>query len=486
MVGLLALPLLLTLPAGCLEEPTRQTWPPSPHDMSPEIKGVDTFDATPDVHSITDAGAPPVDQGEPLTCTAPASTSGKAATVIIAPDDDWVAALSRLGPGDIAELQAGVFDSSRYSYAERVLQLRGEAGRPIVIRGAGERETVLHGGSESMILSLEGCQHLIIENVVLQNPSADGDGRTDKLQLGDGHRLCEALKIKGGNDITIRGCRFEHIGTRGLLVSRLDDPPADVPDRVERLTVEDNLFFNVGLDTASGDININAGTDWAIRYNLFGGNVDGVVLQRAGSGGLVTRNVFVNHWQEDNIDFKYHRDGGWSTIRDNVLYGQRAKTSITVQDESQNVRVVGNVIRGGSHTAQIWVHGRGDEPALYPVKDVELSDNWLVSDGSHEALEVRPAADKGPDHRPVSIERVTFFDNFLEGHGADSINSWGDVDLQLHNNAFASPPVARAEAFEQLERQIYCRLEKTFTRAELSVPFEEAELSYPPRPNLAP
>lgn len=418
--------------------------------------------------------------GDP-TCAPSETSAAQPATVTVAPTGDWLAAIKALQPGDIAEFEPGTFSSGAYTYAEKIVTIAGTETQPIVIRGAGTRATTLNGESTTALLVLDDCEHVVVENFVITNPSAFGDGRTDWLPMADGHALAEGLIIIGGGHVTIRHNHFNNIGTRGIFVSSLGSTGLD------HLLVEDNLFFNVGLDTASGDVAMGDGVDWTIRYNLFGGNVDGVVVDgNIGSGGVIEHNVFVNHWQEDNVDFKQHDDGGSSVVHHNVFYNNRvAQTGMTTQNESTNVEAYENFFRGGAIVGQFWVHGRGSMGGgLDPVANITIRDSWFDGDGpdsTGRALLFSKTSANGPTYFPVEIENASVTGNFFSQHKDPAIEVWAGVDMSqvtLDNNTFTAPPAPRSAEFEALEQQLMCRLEAAFSTGAIAEVMQEADVPY--------
>jgi len=83
------------------------------------------------------------------------------AAVLVKPGG-LAAALQAARPGDVLELAPGVY---RGSFAPG----SGAPGRPIAIVGPADRSAVLDGGNGSAVLSRTGLEHVIFENLTVQN-----------------------------------------------------------------------------------------------------------------------------------------------------------------------------------------------------------------------------------------------------------------------------------------------------------------------------
>ena len=393
--------------------------------------------------------------------------------VTINNNGNWISEVKKLKPGDTAVFTKGRFGTGSYSTSNKTISINGTNNQPITLIGSGSHDTIFDGESSGVVLVFENCSNLIIENLTITNPSQSTDGRRNRIPVKSGS-LSEGLVIRGGNDITIRKSLFNNIGTRGILTAYGNG-------HLNRLILENNLFFNIGTDTASGDINITSGENWTIRYNLFAGNVDGIV--NAGQtlgGGLIEENIFINHWQEDNIDIKGHRGSKRTTIRKNIIYTNRAKTGVTVQDSSRNITIDNNMFYHGAQPGQIWIHGRNANKGKInePVENINITNNVLAGDKNaqnNRGIMVKQAADKGATHRPVPVLNLNIRDNFILNQKDPIVNLVGN-NTKLSNNKFNALPENRNQEFKNLELSILDRIVNTFSPAIIQEAFNEAQV----------
>ena len=369
-------------------------------------------------------------------------TLAQAAEVRIPATDGWAAALSALRPGDVALLEA-----ARYTGGGKVT-MQGAPGRPVILRGAGHLLSVFDGeGRAGQALGLIGCRDVILENVVVTNPSPRGfDGRenyssTARNRLPEGApgraALAEGLIIGDSVRVTVRHCRFTDIATRGVFAYGACDA----------LAVERSLFLRIGDDTAGSDIALGGGVRWSIRENLLAGNVDGVVTDgRIGAGGLIERNLMLFHKWENHFDLKSHKprgsEGEWSTLRHNVLYGIHNRFPCgDLADGTDGVKVYGNVFYGsGSNaSASLLIRGRANsagDDALH--QRIEIVGNWFDASG-------QPGRGTGlklerNSTQPAGIEDVHIAHNLFAGYQAGVMISQG-TRIRLDNNLFLHAPV---------------------------------------------
>jgi hypothetical protein len=304
-------------------------------------------------------------------------------TVEISPDDDWAAEINRLEPGDTAHLAPGTYTAG--SGDSRTISVQGTADQPIIIQGAGHLESTFDGQKNGFALKLQDCEHLILENVGITNPSPLGvDGRvhyhTDETgRPTAASDLAEGIIVTGGAEITIRESRFFDIATRGILVGSGTDG----------ITVVHNLFLRVGDDTAAADLAVGRPVEHVtVRENLMAGNVDGVMFEGPDGANLIERNLIVFHRWEDGIDLKMVSrmendpapDDRWTTVRRNVIYAHRSQFSgITIQISTDNVKVYENILHGhaGMHGARdggnaMMVRARNGD-----TEHLEIVGNWF-------------------------------------------------------------------------------------------------------------
>jgi len=382
--------------------------------------------------------------------------SAHARDVIIPPTGDWAAAVNALKPGDVALLQQG-----RYKYGPTIT-VRGTESAPVIIRGQGRRESAIDGrGKSGTALTLRACTNLVIENVLITNPSRYGiDGTTtwdhmkNKKKYPKKKGLNEGLVVRDCARVTIRHCRFDDIGTRGILAGNTD-----------RLRIEQNLFFKIGNDTASGDVALGGRTRrWTIRGNLFAGNVDGVVCDGAGAEGLIERNLFVFHKWEDAIDlkvvYKKKDEDPWNTIRYNIIYADQTHFSgITLQDGTQCVRVYYNVIHGMTGTKRkpgagrgLMLQSRARRIGKDVCKDYFIVGNWF--DAFDHPGEGTAIVSFRNSKKPAPLQNVWILHNVISGFKHAVELRYGD-NVNVFNNIFAdcSPHVKiKAKAAGNLYR----------------------------------
>lgn len=393
--------------------------------------------------------------------------------VTINNNGDWVSEVKKLRPGDTAVFTKGRFGTGSYSTKNKTISINGTNNQPITLIGSGSHDTIFDGQSSGVVLVFENCSNLIIENLTITNPSQSTDGRRNRIPVKS-DSLSEGLVIRGGNDITIRKSLFNNIGTRGIFTAYSNG-------HLKRFKLENSLFFNIGTDTASGDINMNSGEDWTIRHNLFAGNVDGIVNDGYTlGGGLIEENIFINHWQEDNIDIKGHLGPKKTTIQKNIIYTNRAKTGVTVQNSSRDITIHNNMFYHGAKPGQIWIHGRNTHNGTTnePVKNINITNNVLAGDintQDNRGIMVLLAKDRGISHRPVPVLNVNISDNFILNQQDPIVNLVGN-NVRLSNNKFNSLPEIRNQEFKNLELSILDRIVNTFSPSIIQEAFNEAQV----------
>ncbi len=402
-------------------------------------------------------------------------SNAQAKQVTIRNSGDWLSQLKQLKPGDTAVLTNGRFSTGSYSARAKTISISGTNGKPITIKGSGPNNTTLDGESSSAVLIFENCNNVVIENLTVTNPSRSADGRFKRISVNP-NALSEGFILRGGSNITIRKSLFNNIGTRGILTQGGNGP-------LKSLLLERNLFFNIGNDTASGDINMNSGENWIIRHNLFAGNVDGIV--NAGlttGGGLIEQNIFMNHWQEDNIDIKGHRGSKQTRIQKNIFYTNRSKTGITIQNSSRNITIDNNVIYHGAPVGQIWVHGRNHQNGKVndPVKNITITNNVLFGDNAKDdrGVMIQLAKNRGKTHAPVPVQNVTIRSNYILAQQRNHIVNRVGNNVKQQNNNFSSIPQNSKQSFISLEKSILKTIENTFPQSIIQQAFNEAQVPY--------
>lgn len=310
-----------------------------------------------------------------------------AAEIPIPNDTQWADRINALAPGDVALLEAGVYPGGKTITAHGV-----------TIRGAGRRATLIKAAAT--VLRFAGCRQTTLENVTITSEFPSGFA-ADFLDSANGsyqypanpkekRALREGIHIDGTIDCTFRAIHFDNVWTRGILAAGSTYNSGTV--------VEYCLFTRVGQDTASGDINFNDVHTYTIRHNIFAGNVDGVVFQGAGGGGLVEYNNFLHMPSENCVDFKevYRKfnEPEETHMRYNVFYVERSDFSaVDLNITSRKLRLYYNIFRGmNPNGGSIYFRGRGT------ITDVEVVGNWFTGNGSGFALKTKHDGGKNYDN----------------------------------------------------------------------------------------
>jgi hypothetical protein len=92
-------------------------------------------------------------------------------TVRLNPQSKWFDVLSgpSLDPGDVIELEAGVYSDSR----RLVISQRGQHGQPIVVRAApGARVVFQRPDAKQNTINLEGCQYFVLRGIEITGGAA--------------------------------------------------------------------------------------------------------------------------------------------------------------------------------------------------------------------------------------------------------------------------------------------------------------------------
>lgn len=361
------------------------------------------------------------------------SMESRAEEVTITPDEDWTAALESLLPGDVALLAPG-----RYG-GITTITVSGEPERPITIRGSGYLETVFDGeGRHGGVLTLEGCADLVIENIVFT--SDDGvDGRVTRTPINE-TSICpnaNGMSVRSSQRIVIQHCIFRDLATRGVTMTG-DDGCFDV-------TISENIFLRIGHDTASADVTGNRTTDWTVVGNLMAGNVDGVTSDGFRAGGLIERNIFGFHPQENAMDFKKHcqrceATDDWSIVRHNVIYHEddddayagNTEPAVMMSNGSRNLYFIGNVYYGigPAGSASFYMQGR-DADRYGDIQNIVVVGNWLTSLGARgRGIVVRSNSES-----PGRVDNVTVGHNIFTEYDAPLSMTTGSGHL-VYNNVF--------------------------------------------------
>jgi len=164
--------------------------------------------------------------------------------------------------------------------------------------------------------------------------------------------------------------KIHDMANRGImLVGEADivETPANYYDGAE---IAYNEIYANGTNTIGNDIGLSRyTTNSHIHHNKLYGTeskgVDGIVFENAARGNIIEYNEIYNHSMagagEDGIDVKksFHdtptQNFPYNVIRYNTIYGHTKQTGITVQFDSQHVKIYGNNIYGNKHG--IWMRG---------------------------------------------------------------------------------------------------------------------------------
>jgi hypothetical protein len=121
---------------------------------------------------------------------------------------DWFNAYpSRVKPGDVIVVHAGLYKDTRYRYGSGIgtlfdgtyyLTASGTADRPIVIRAAGDGPVVFDGDGNAVLFDVTAASHLYFEGITFRN--------TDIAILAGRKRII------GSEGLTVRRSRFEDVG----------------------------------------------------------------------------------------------------------------------------------------------------------------------------------------------------------------------------------------------------------------------------------
>jgi hypothetical protein len=121
---------------------------------------------------------------------------------------DWnVVFQSKVGPGDIILVHAGLYKGDRHNYVDPLsttfdgaylLTAKGTRDRPIVIRGAGDGEVIFDGDGAFRLFDVMAADYHIFEGLTIRNAEvAFWAGVKD---------------VAGSTGLTVRNCRIENVG----------------------------------------------------------------------------------------------------------------------------------------------------------------------------------------------------------------------------------------------------------------------------------
>jgi len=304
-----------------------------------------------------------------------------AATVNVAPGEDWCAAANAAAPGDEILLADGDYAGPC------TLSVGGEEGAPITVRGAVRHELprIVYTGTSSNVIDVT-ASWITVQGLAFGPTEADID----------------AIKVKSGDHVSIVDNTFTGVGGIGVSANSVD---------TVGLTIEGNTFQDMAATAIYLGCHEGAGscvaTDVVVRGNL----IDGVVSSAVGYGmelkkdswGLLADNVVVDT-QGPGIEVFGGEDHAYRvTVQGNLVV--RSMNNGSIEVGGSNVRVVNNIVVGGGDGA-ISVYAYWD--AVY---DVVVAGNTVVDEGagglrvSDEATDIRVVDNAGysPSGAPFSL-----------------------------------------------------------------------------------
>lgn len=392
------------------------------------------------------------------------SQAGIAATISVSPGDSVKTKIMSAKPGDLVLFEPGTYLTPKdLGYSNSFIKINGTPSQKITIKSRLPRQAILDGNGYQAVIRFTESSNISIEGFKITNPPTDGkDGRIGYYSLSGTQ---EGIQLANSwSNITIRENLFENIATRGIFTNCLTTTGC------EGLLLENNLFTHIGRDTAGGDINPTGGYRYTIRYNYFGGSVDGVVFDsKIGGENLVEYNIFTGGKAEDGVDLKSVNirgtDGGETVVQNNMVFAENnVYTGITVQNESNKVTVKNNYIIGSAKgPGQIWVHGRtASGTVLDGVKDITVSANYFKSSDA-----VGFKASLGTDSRgPTPLVNVVFSRNQFENVKTPWFICTTNCDVRSDANNL-SPSAADFQPYSTLEESILSSLCKVFDVSEI-------------------
>ncbi len=304
-----------------------------------------------------------------------------AATVNVAPGEDWCGAANAAAPGDEVLLAEGDYAGPC------TLSVGGEEGAPITVRGAVRHELprIVYTGTSSNVIDVT-ASWVTVQGLAFGPTEADID----------------AIKVKSGDHVSIVDNTFTGVGGIGVSANSVD---------TVGLTIEGNTFQDMNATALYLGCHEGAGScvakDVVVRGNL----IDGVVSSAVGYGlelkkdswGLIADNVVVDTQGPGIEVFGGEDDAYRVTVQGNLV--ARSVNNGSIEVGGPNVRVVNNVVVGGGDGA-IYVYAYWDA-----VHDVVVAGNTLVDEGSGglrvsaEATDVRVLDNAGysPSGAPFSL-----------------------------------------------------------------------------------
>lgn len=283
-----------------------------------------------------------------------------AETLTFQPGEDWCSAVQAAHPGDTVVLAAGAHAGPC------VLSAGGSEGAPVTLRGEPAGAAVLvYSGSSSNVLDVT-ASHIVIEGLAFGPTNADID----------------AIKVKAGDHVEVRGNRFSGIG--GISVSANSTSTTGL--QIVGNTFEDLRATALYLGCHAGAASCVA-ADVLVAENLVDGVTSpavGYALEiKADSWGRVRDNVFADAQGPAVEVFGSEDPTAATTVEGNLLVRSRANATLEIGGSHVSAR--NNVVIGGSGAA-VYVYPYGAA-----VHDVLLEGNTLFGDDV-AALDVAASA----------------------------------------------------------------------------------------------
>ena len=283
-----------------------------------------------------------------------------AETLTFQPGEDWCSAAKAAVPGDTIVLAAGEHAGPC------VLSAGGTAVAPVTLRGddAGGA-SITYAGSSSNVLDVT-ASHVWIED----------------LSFGPTHADIDAIKVKAGDHVQVRGNTFSGVGgisvsansasTTGLQI--VGNAFTDLQATALYLGCHGGAASCVAADVLVAENFVDGVTSSAVGYAL---------EIKADSWGVVRDNVFADAQGPAVEVFGSEDAAATTTVVGNLFL--RSRSSATLEVGGPNVVVRNNVVIGGAGAA-LYVY-----PYFDAVHDVLIEGNTLYGEAV-AALSVHAAA----------------------------------------------------------------------------------------------
>jgi len=330
-----------------------------------------------------------------LALTAPAVAT--AAVVQIGPSsvvcgEEFVAAASRLQPGDELVLRGGIYSQS----CRRAITVNGTAAAPIVIRAAAGERPVLTRPADTLDIQnnieIVNSSYLIIRGLAFQGGSS-------------------GVRIMGGHHITLEDCEIFETGNNAVAVNY---------DNADALVFRGNHIHHTGLSVSAP----TEGEGFYLGCNHDSCRVTNSVIE----GNYIHHLRGTSDGGNDGIEIKVGSHG--NRVRHNVIHDTtigRRFPCIFVYGGGPGLNIVeGNVV---------WNCGE----AIQVVSDAIVRNNIVLN------------SDVGiltaPHIQVPGMRNVTIVNNTLYGHRQCVSLAWdGATSMVLANNALYCPGTSAMEA----------------------------------------